>query len=100
MLDEEPTNTNIVSSNTAIPTPPSLMSIPASQPKRYLNFIIDVQIQLVILYFLGTLSVIIFHKIPHRDFINFLYYSVLSFVIFNLYYTLSEGLWGKSPAKF
>jgi uncharacterized RDD family membrane protein YckC len=92
--------TNVVSSNTAIPPSPSLMRISASQPKRYLNFLIDLLLQLVILYFLTFIYIIILHKIPQINFISFIYYSVLDFVILILYYTLSEGLWGKSPAKF
>ena len=100
MLNEELTNTNEMSSNTAIPSSPFLMSVPASQPKRYLNFLIDLLFQLIILYFFTFIYIIILHKIPQINFINFINYSILSFVIFILYYTLSEGLWGKSPAKF
>lgn len=89
-----------MSSNTAISSPPSLMNIPASQPKRYLNFLIDLLFQLIISYFLTFLYIIILHKIPQINFISIIYYSILNFVIFILYYTLSEGFWGKSPAKF
>ncbi|HSX09431.1 MAG TPA: RDD family protein [Candidatus Saccharimonadales bacterium] len=100
-----PTTNTIVSSEQQMPlvnqpSSSSQISIPASQPKRYLNFLIDLLFQLVILYFLTFVYIIILHKIPQINFVSFIYYSILNFVIFILYYTLSEGLWGKSPAKF
>jgi len=95
MLKEELTNTNIISNNTAITSPPSLMNIPASQPKRYLNFIIDFEIQLVILFLILLFFIVFTHIIPSLNFTNFMCYSILGLIIYILYYTTSENLWGK-----
>lgn len=86
---------NIESSSNGISLSPDLPLIPASQHKRFINFLIDTYFLIFIGLSLWYL-IYILYKIILPAPIIFIYIPV-SII---LYYSIFEGIWGKTPAKF
>lgn len=80
---------------------------PASQTKRFFNYVLDCFF-LLLLSFVIVMVIAIIWSIFNPEHLETnettaledLIYNVILYIVFLLYYQVSESLWSKSPAKF
>jgi len=76
-----------------------VVKMKASQHKRFLNFLIDFYIQIIILLIIFNTLSLIFNGISYDE-NNFILNLFLDIIFMLAYYVFFESIWGKTPAKF